>query len=145
MTLRMATRRSTSQLTDFGAEPFMPLFQLAAHPGEEVMCVHADAFEFDPECARLLSNDDAAGRTQRVLVRGCRRTGPDLCHQLISVIIPEPVRHGRHEFPFEFRDIDCLWQGHRQARHVRDATSLRGWAIRTGAIVCELGSGGPSA
>lgn len=48
------------------------------------------------------------------------------------MIISEPVRHGRHEFTFEFRDVDCLWQGHHQASHVRDAASLRDFPIRTG-------------
>ncbi len=115
----------------------MPLLELAAHPGEEIMRVDVEAFEPDLQCARLLIDDDAAGRTQRVLVRGSRGTGRDLCRQLISVIIPEPVRYGRHDFLFEFRDVDCVWQGHRQAGHVRDATSLRDRAIGTGATVCE--------
>ena len=103
----------------------MPLLQLAAHPSEEIMRVDLDAVELDLQRARLLINDDAAGRMQRVLVSGSRVTGPGLCHQLISVIIPEPVRHSCDDFAFEFLNINCLWHGHRQTGHVHHATSPR--------------------
>ena len=113
----------------------MPLLQLAAHPSEEIMRVDLDAVELDLQRARLLINDDAAGRMQRVLVSGSRVTGPGLYHQLISVIIPEPVRHGCDDFAFELLNVNCLRHGHRQAGHLHHATSPQDCLIRAGAVV----------
>ena len=117
-----ASRRNTGQLADLDAKPLMPLLQLAADPREEIMRVDLDALELDPQHARFLINDDAAGRMQWVLVAGSRGTRAHGCHQLISVIIPEPVRHGRDDFLFELVDVDGRWHGHRQAAHLHHAT-----------------------
>lgn len=84
----------------------MSLLQLAAHPREEIMRIDLDAVQLDPQRARLAIHNDAAGRMQRVLVSGSRVTGPGLCHQLISVIIPEPVRHSCDDFALEL--LDCV-------------------------------------
>ncbi len=113
----------------------MPLLQLAAHTSEEIMRVNLDAVELDRQRARLFINDDAAGRMQRVLVSGSRATGPGLCHQLIFVIIPEPVRHGCDDFAFELLDVNCLWHGRRQAGHLHHATSPQDCVIQTDAVV----------
>jgi hypothetical protein len=90
----VGSRRRTGRSTDLDAKPFVPLLQLTAHTGKEIRRVGLDAVKPDLQRAWLSINDDAARRMQWVLVSGWWATGPGRCHQLMSVIIPEPVGHG---------------------------------------------------
>ena len=86
----------------------MPLLELTADSGEEVTRVDVDTAQRDRQFARLAVDDDAARRTQRMFAcPGATRPGSG--HQLVAVIVSEPVREACDDFACQLVGINQRW------------------------------------
>ena len=100
-TRQMCNRCRPPPLTNLHPEPVVALLHFAAHRGEKIIRVNGDAVQLHREHAVLRVDHDAAGWMQPVRVGGLRGVRARPCHQLVSMVISEPVRHSGDDLLFQ--------------------------------------------